>query len=156
MNKRDAAASRCVQMRPAMVTPNDRTRVPIKENQTPPRGMKTMFKTLSAALIAASMLIAPVAANAAQPATAPATTTKTDSLVTPHKRHVVKHHARSKFAKHARHHNKFVSHKRHGKFVKAHIRHGKFVKAHKAHGKIVKVSKTQKHTIAKKVRTSAK
>jgi len=95
-------------------------------------------------------------ANTAQPAAAPATATKTDRLVTPHKRHVAKHHARSKFAKHARHHNKFVSHKRHGKFVKAHIRHGKFVKAHKAHGKIVKVSKTQKHTIAKKVRTSAK
>ena len=105
-----------------------------------------MFKTLSAALIAASMLIAPIAANAAQPAAAPATTTKTDKLVKTHKRHVVKHHARAKFAKHVRHHNKFVSHKRHGKFVKA----------HKTHGKAVKVSKIQKHVTPKTVRTSAK
>jgi hypothetical protein len=59
---------------------------------------------------------------------------------------VVKHHARAKFAKHARHHGKFVSHKRHGKFIKAH-RH---------HGKIVNVTKIQKRTIANKVRTSAK
>jgi Ni/Co efflux regulator RcnB len=106
--------------------------------------MKLMFKTLSAALIAASMLIAPMAANAAQPAAAPAT--KTVKLVKKHKHHVVKHHARAKFAKHARHHAKFVSHKRHGKLVKAH-RH---------HGKIVKVTKTQKHITPKKVRTSAK
>lgn len=104
-----------------------------------------MFKTLSAALIAASMLIAPMAANAAQPAAA-APATKTVKLVKTHKHHVVKHHARGKFAKHARHHNKFVSHKRHGKLVKAH-RH---------HGKIVKVTKIQKHTTPKKVRTSAK
>ena len=109
-----------------------------------------MFKTLSAALIAASMLIAPMAANAAQPATTPAKVkivkTKTVKLVKTHKRHVAKHHARSKFVKHARHHNKFVSHKRHGKLVKAH-RH---------HGKIVKVTGIQKRTIAPKVRTSAK
>jgi hypothetical protein len=105
-----------------------------------------MFKTLSAALIAASMLIAPIAANAAQPAAAPVTTTKTDRLVKTHKRHVVKHHARTKFAKHARHRTKFVSHQRHGKFVKA----------HKAHGKIVKVGKVQKRTISKKIQTSAK
>jgi len=104
-----------------------------------------MFKTLSAALIAASMLIAPIAANAAQPAAAPATTTKTVKLAKKHKHRVVKHHARAKFAKHARHHNKFVSHKRHGKFVKAHVRHGK----------IVKVGKTQKHATPK-IHTSAK
>ena len=103
-----------------------------------------MFKTLSAALIAASMLIAPIAANAAQPAAAPAT--KTVKLDNKHKRHAVKHHARIKFAKHARHHTKVVSHKRHGKLVTA----------HKAHGKIVKVSKTQKPATPKKVRTSAK
>ena len=115
-----------------------------------------MFKTLSAALIAASMLIAPIAANAAQPAAAPVTTAKTDRLVKTHKRHVVKHHARTKFAKHARHHTQFVSHQRHGKFVKAHVRHGKLVKAQKAHGKIVKVGKVQKRTISKKVQTSAK
>jgi Ni/Co efflux regulator RcnB len=115
-----------------------------------------MFKTLSAALIAASMLIAPITANAAQPAAAPTTTTKTDKLVKTHKRHAVKHHARAKFAKHARHHNKFVSHKRHGKFVKAHVRHGKLVKAHKTHGKIVKVTKVQKSLTPTKVQTSAK
>jgi len=110
--------------------------------------MKTMFKTLSAALIAANMLIAPIAANAAQPAAAPAktvNTTKTVKLAKKHKHRVVKHHARAKFAKHARHHNKFVSHKRHGKFVKAHVRHGK----------IVKVGKTQKHATPK-IHTSAK
>jgi len=61
-----------------------------------------MFKTLTAALIAASMLIAPMAANAAQPAIAPASAT-----VKVVKRHVVKHHARAKFAKHARPHTKF-------------------------------------------------
>jgi Ni/Co efflux regulator RcnB len=109
-----------------------------------------MFKTLSAALIAASMLIAPMAANAAQPAATPAkakiVATKTVKLAKPHKRHVAKHHARAKFAKHARHHNKFVSHKRYGKLAKAH-RH---------HGKIVKVTRIQKHATPKKVRTSAK
>jgi Ni/Co efflux regulator RcnB len=95
-----------------------------------------MLKTLSAALIAASMLIAPMAANAAQPATAPAAKvvkTKTVKLVKTHKRHVAKHHARGKFARHARHHNKFVSHKHHGKIVKV-----------------------QKRVIVNKVRTSAK
>ena len=40
-----------------------------------------MFKTLSAALIAASLLIAPMAANAAQPATTPAAASKTVKLV---------------------------------------------------------------------------
>jgi len=72
-------------------------------------------------------------------------TTKTVKLAKKHKHHVVKHHARAKFAKHVRHHNKFVSHKRHGKFVKAHVRHGK----------IVKVGKTQKHATPK-IHTSAK
>ena len=56
-----------------------------------------MFKTLSAALIAASMLIAPIAANAAQPAAAPATTTRVEMVK---KTHVTPwHHTRTKFVK---------------------------------------------------------
>src|SRR3954447_6826419 len=98
MNGRDAAASRCVQTRRARVCP---TIEPGCRSRTPnaPARMKTMLKTLSAALIAASMLIAPIAANAAQPVAAPATT-KTVKLDKKHKRHV-KHHVRAKFAKHA-------------------------------------------------------
>jgi hypothetical protein len=64
------------------------------------------------------MLIAPLAASAAQPAGAPAVTSKTVKQTKTHKRHVAKHHARGKTAKHARHHGKVASHKRHGKIAK--------------------------------------
>ena len=83
-----------------------------------------MFKTLSAALIAASVLLAPmVSANAAQPATkAATTTTQPVKTVRKHKRHVVKHHKRGELVRHARHDRKHVAHKRHLKIVKAHKR----------------------------------
>lgn len=81
-----------------------------------------MFKTLSAALIAASVLLAPMAvpANAAQAATPVAT--KQVTLVKKHGRHVVRHYSRAKFAKHARHFRKHFAHKRTVKIVKAHKR----------------------------------
>lgn len=83
-----------------------------------------MFKTLSAALIAASVMLAPMAsvtANAAQPATKTATT-KQVKMVKKHKRYVVKHHKRGKFAKHTRQYKKHGLKVRHGKIVKTHKR----------------------------------
>ena len=80
-----------------------------------------MFKTLSAALIAASVMLAPMAsANAAQPAPKPAVT-KPVKMVKTHKR-FVKHVKRGKFVKHARHYKKHFAHKRTMKIVKAHKR----------------------------------
>ena len=81
-----------------------------------------MFKTLSAALIAASVVLAPMAsvtANAAQPATK-TVTTKQVKMVKKHKRHAMTHHKRGKFAKHTRYKNHGLK-----------VRHGKIVKAHK-------------------------
>ena len=80
-----------------------------------------MFKILSAALIAASVMLAPVAmpANAAQAAKPVAT--KQVKMVKKHGRHVVRHHSRARFVKHARHAKTFA-HKRHSKSVKAHKR----------------------------------
>jgi hypothetical protein len=99
-----------------------------------------MLKTLTAALIAASVLIAPLAtqANAAQPATKAATTTTKVVKLKSHKRHFARHHKRVKFAKHARHHGTFAAIKktRHGKIVKAH-RHAHVV------AKVVKAPKTR-------------
>jgi Ni/Co efflux regulator RcnB len=71
-----------------------------------------MFKTLSAALIAASVMLAPMAvsANAAQPAKPVAT--KQVKMVKTHRRFVVRHHKRAKFAKHARHFKRLAAHKR--------------------------------------------
>lgn len=82
-----------------------------------------MFKTLTAALVAASVLIAPIAstANAAQPATKPAATAPV-KMVKKTTRHAVKHHKRTKFAQHARHFKKHAFKTRHGKIVKAHKR----------------------------------
>ena len=77
-----------------------------------------MLKVLSAALVAASVLIAPLAANAAQPATGAAMTHPVKTVK--HKRHVVKHSKPTKAVKHTRHHKKVAKHTRHGKVVKAH------------------------------------
>ena len=89
-----------------------------------------MLKTVTAALVAASLLVAPtlsVSAQAAQPAAKPgATTTVKPVKLVKHKRHVVKHHKRIKHVRHARH-------------VKAHItpvRHGA-----KAHKHVVRIEK---------------
>jgi Ni/Co efflux regulator RcnB len=79
-----------------------------------------MFKTLSAALIAASVMLAPMAVSAnAAPAAKPVATKQV--MVKKHARHVVRHHSRAKFVKQARHLKTFA-HKRHGKIVKAHKR----------------------------------
>jgi hypothetical protein len=79
-----------------------------------------MFKTISAALVAASLLFAPglsASADAAQGAT----TTKTVKVVKKGPRHVVRH-TRHKHVKFVRGHKKFVVIKktRNGKIVKAH------------------------------------
>lgn len=79
-----------------------------------------MFKTLSAALIAASVMLAPMAVSA-NAAPAPAAS-KQVTMVKKHARHVVRHHKRAKFAKHARHFRKHFAHKRTMKIVKAHKR----------------------------------
>jgi hypothetical protein len=120
MNGRMHAASDCIQRAAAMVRLRS-NRVPI-QTQKCPREEMTMFKVLTAALVAASVLIAPIAstAQAAQPATkAPATTTKVVKL-NAHKRHFARHHARVKLVKHVRGH-KVVKHVRgHKKMVRAH------------------------------------
>jgi len=81
-----------------------------------------MIKTLTAALVAASLMVAPglaAGANAAQPAGAkPATTTV--KPVTMVKKHKVVKHKRHKQVKHVRHYKKHMTVKRHGKIVKAH------------------------------------
>jgi hypothetical protein len=83
--------------------------------------MPKMFKTLSAALIAASVMLAPVAASAnAAPAAKPVAT-KQVTMVKSHKR-FVKHAKRGKFVKHACHYKKHFAHKRAMKVVKAHKR----------------------------------
>jgi hypothetical protein len=87
-----------------------------------------MLKTISAALVAASLMFAPglaASADAAQGATRPAAT-KTVKVVKTGKRHVVKHHRRHKHVKNVRHVKTYAI-KRHAKIV----RHGKIVKAHK-------------------------
>jgi len=92
-----------------------------------------MFKTLTAALVVASVLIAPIAstAQAAQPATkAPATATTVVKLKA-HKRSA-RHHVRAKVMKHVRGH-KIVKHVRghkNGLVMRMH-RHGKIVRVHK-------------------------
>jgi hypothetical protein len=81
-----------------------------------------MFKTLSAALIAASVLIAPMAvatANAGQPAKSVTITTKTVKLVK-HKRHAMTHHWRHQHVKHVRHFKKHSMQTRRGKLVRTH------------------------------------
>src|SRR5262245_11610692 len=93
----------------------------------PPRGMTEMLKTISAALVAASLMFAPgltASADAAQGATKPVAT-KTVKVVKKGKR-VVKHHRRHKHVKAARHFKKHAI-KHHGKIT----RHGRIVKAHK-------------------------
>ena len=81
-----------------------------------------MFKTLSAALIAASVMLAPMATSAnAAPAATPAAT-KQVTMVKKHGRYVVRHYKRAKFAKHARHFRKGFAHKRTMKIVKIHKR----------------------------------
>src|SRR5436305_8579971 len=85
-------------------------RVPINRNKCPREGTN-MLKTLSAALIAASVMLAPMAISAnAAPAAKPVAT-KQAKIVKAYKRHVVRHHTRGKSVKHARHTNKFA-HKR--------------------------------------------
>jgi Ni/Co efflux regulator RcnB len=94
-----------------------------------------MFKTLTAALVAASVLIAPLAASAeTAPATKPVTTTTKVDKVKGHKRHFARHHKRIKVVKHVRGHKKIVAIKktRHGKIVKAHKHAQVAVKAPKA------------------------
>jgi hypothetical protein len=89
-----------------------------------------MIKTLTAALVAASLMVAPgftAGANAAQPSGAKAATTtiKPVKVVKKHKVVKVKCH---KHAKHVRHYNRHMTVKRHGKIVKAH-RHSHVVAA---------------------------
>jgi len=80
-----------------------------------------MFKTLSAALIAASVMLTPMAVSAnAAPAAKPVAT-KQVTMVKKHARHVVRHHTRARFVKQARHFKTFA-HKRHTKIVKSHRR----------------------------------
>ena len=76
-----------------------------------------MFKTLSAALIAASVMFAPVvSASAAQPTTKPAATaTKQVVVVKKTKRFVVRHDRRRHLARHARHFKEHGIHARYGK-----------------------------------------
>lgn len=79
-----------------------------------------MLKTLSAALVAASLLIAPgltVGADAA-----PRTGATTVEMTKKPKRDVVKHHQRHKHVKYTRHYKKPMLKTRHGKIVKAHKR----------------------------------
>lgn len=80
-----------------------------------------MFKSLSAALIVASVMLAPMAvsANAAQAAKPVAT--KQVKMVKTHTRHAVRHHSRARFVKQTRHLKTFA-HKRHTKTMKAHKR----------------------------------
>src|SRR5438270_180574 len=74
-------------------------RVPINRNKCPREGTN-MLKTLSAALIAASVMLAPMAISAnAAPAAKPVAT-KQAKIVKAYKRHVVRH--TNKFA-HKRH-----------------------------------------------------
>ena len=80
-----------------------------------------MFKTLTAALVAAGIAIAPIASQAAQPAAKTVTVTKVVKL-NGHKRHAARHHARIKTVKHVRGHKVMVIKKtRHGQ-IKAHKR----------------------------------
>lgn len=93
-----------------------------------------MLKTISAALVAASLMLAPglaATADAAQPVAKPAAT-KTVKVVK-HGKRVVKHHRRHKHVTNVRHVKK-VAIKRNGKIT----RHGKIVKAHK-HSHVVAV-----------------
>jgi hypothetical protein len=97
-----------------------------------------MFKTLTAALIAAGLAIAPLAstAQAAQPAMKAATTTTTKVVkLKGHKRHVAKHHKRAKVVKHVGHKKTVVIKK---------TRYGKIVKAHKHNHVVAKVAKAPK------------
>ena len=94
-----------------------------------------MFKTLAAALVAASVLIAPIAASAeTAPAAKPATTTTKVVKVKGHKRHVARHHKHRKVVKHVRGHNKTmaINKTRHGRSVKAHTRNHVAAKTVKA------------------------
>jgi Ni/Co efflux regulator RcnB len=85
-----------------------------------------MLKTLSAALIAASVMLAPMAsvsASAAQPATkTTAVQTQKVKMVKKHKCHFAKHHKRGKFVKHTRQYKKHGLNIRPGKAVKTHKR----------------------------------
>src|SRR4051794_25986995 len=77
------------------------------QTQRPRTGMEDMLKTLTAALVAASVLIAPIAASAeTAPATKPATTTTKVVKVKGHKRHFAGHHKHRKVVKHVHGHNK--------------------------------------------------
>jgi hypothetical protein len=87
--------------------------------------MKPMFKTMSAALVAASLLFAPglaASADAASPAKPTVVRTKIVKVVKQGPRHAVKHHRRHKTVKFIRGHKTIVVIKktRHGKIVKAH------------------------------------
>src|SRR5262245_23079758 len=89
----------------------------------PPRGITTMLKAISAALVAASLMFAPglgASANAAQGATV--TKTKTVTIVKKGPRFAVRHHRGHKHVTFVRGHKKFVVIKRtrHGKIVKVH------------------------------------
>lgn len=96
-----------------------------------------MLKTLTAALVAASVLIAPIAASAeTAPAAKPATTTTKVVKVKGHKRHFAGHHKHRKVVKHVRGHKKIVTIKK--------TRHGKIVRAHKHNHVAAKVVKTPK------------
>ena len=90
-----------------------------------------MFKTLTAALVAAGIAIAPIAstAQAAQPAAKTVTTTTKVVKLKGHKRHLVRHHKRIKAVKHVRGHKVMVIKKtRHGQ-IKAHKRNYVAVKS---------------------------
>ena len=97
-----------------------------------------MFKNLSAALIAASLIAGPALAQGNAPTTAPATTTPAK---------IVKHDATAKVKKSKRHvshavkHRKHIAHVKHVKKIK-HVRvHGKHVAKHTAkNGKSVRVN----------------
>lgn len=88
-----------------------------------------MFKTLTAALVAAGIAIAPIpsTAQAAQPATKTVTTTTKVVKLKGHKRHFARHHKRIKAVKHVRGH-KAIAIKKTGKIVKAHKRNHVAVK----------------------------
>src|SRR5882672_2144130 len=96
------------------------------KTQNAPARNATMLKTLTAALVAASVLIAPLAtgASAAQPAAKAAVTTTKVVKMNGDKRHFARHHKRHKTVKHVRGHKKdlVIRTHRHGKSAKAHMR----------------------------------
>jgi hypothetical protein len=88
-----------------------------------------MFKLLSAALVAASVLVAPLVASAAQPAHKVPAATHVLTFKHHHKRHVVKHRR--------------VKHAMHARFIRKHVRHGRFIGGHRHVAKVVKTPRAR-------------